>query len=203
MAKTLKERFPMIRDRKELLEEIHNRKDLKNIFDSWQKKYQEEFLDICTGMRGVKILYDSFFKAIMNPDETPERLEELLSLILKTRVKILHVLPNESTRIAGENTLLVLDIVVQLADGSIANVEVQRYGYAFPGQRSACYSADLLMRQYKRVRSERGKKFKYQDIKKVYTIVFIENSTEDFKNLPDQYIHYGAQTFDTGLKLEL
>ena len=43
-------------------------------------------------------------------------------------------------------------------------------GYLFPGERSACYSADMLLRQYKRVRRELGKKFHYRDIKKV--IVF-------------------------------
>lgn len=44
-------------------------------------------------------------------------------------------------------------------DGSIANVEVQKIGYLFPGERSACYSADMLLRQYKRVRRELGKNF--------------------------------------------
>ena len=39
-------------------------------------------------------------------------------------------------------------------------------GYLFPGERSACYSADMLLRQYKRVRRELGKKFHYRDIKK-------------------------------------
>ena len=84
--------------------------------------------------------------------------------------KILKVLPNESARIAAESSLLVMDIVVQFEDGSIANVEVQKIGYLFPGERSACYSADMLLRQYKRVRRELGKKFHYRDIKKV--IVF-------------------------------
>ncbi len=32
--------------------------------------------------------------------------------------------------------------------------EMQKVGYLFPGQRSACYSADLLLRQYKRIRGE-------------------------------------------------
>ena len=66
------------------------------------------------------------------------------------QVKILTVLPNEGVKIADEGSLLVMDIVVRLADGSIANVECQKNGYAFPGQRAACYSADLLMRQYRR-----------------------------------------------------
>ncbi len=52
-------------------------------------------------------------------------------------------------RIADETSLLITDIVVELEDGSIANVEMQKIGYLFPGQRCACYSADLLLRQYK------------------------------------------------------
>ena len=61
----------------------------------------------------------------------------------------------DSMRIADETSLLITDIVVELEDGSIANVEMQKIGYLFPGQRCACYSADLLLRQYKRVRGER------------------------------------------------
>ena len=55
----------------------------------------------------------------------------------------------DSMRIADETSLLITDIVVELEDGSIANVEMQKIGYLFPGQRCACYSADLLLRQYK------------------------------------------------------
>ena len=87
-------------------------------------------------------------------------------------------------------------------DGSFANIEIQKIGYAFPGQRVACYSADTLLRQYKRVRSERKKKFTYHDIKTVYTIVFFENSTREFQKIKDSYIHRSRQIFDTGLELE-
>ena len=98
----------------------------------------------------------------MNPDTAPERLEEFLSLLIGHKVKILKMLPNESGRIASEGSLLIMDIVIELEDGSIANVEVQKVGYLFPGQRSACYSADLLLRQYKRVKSEKKKSFSYR-----------------------------------------
>ncbi len=203
MSQTMQEVFPVLRARKHVLEEIQSKKGMKEIFESWEVRYQEEFLDICSGNCGVKVLYDAFFKEIMNPDVIPERLEEVLSLILNTQVKILKVLPNDSARIAAENSLLVLDIVVELEDGSIANVEVQRIGYKFPGERSACYSSDLLLRQYKRVRGEKGKEFRYQDIKKVYTIVFLERSTEEFHKLKSEYIHHSKQIFDTGLELNL
>ena len=116
----------------------------------------------------------------MNPESAPERLNEFLSLILGTQVRIHTVLPNDSTRIADESSLLITDIVVELRDGSLANVEVQKIGYKFLGERSACYSADLLLRQYKRVRSKKRKKFSYRDMKSVYNIVLFESSPKEF-----------------------
>ena len=59
-------------------------------------------------------------------------------------MRIVDVLPNDGTRLADESTLLITDMVVQLEDGSIANLEIQKIGYYFPGERSACYSADLF-----------------------------------------------------------
>lgn len=83
-----------------------------------------------------------------------------------------------------------MDIVVQFEDGSIANVEVQK-GLLFPGQRSACYSSDLLLRQYKRVRAELGNSFTYKRIQKVYTIVLFEKSSADFRRFSKEiYIHH-------------
>lgn len=203
MTKTLKDYFSIIRDREEVVSEIYNTQELLNIYESWTEDQQKLFLDYCTGMRGVKILYDQFFKLILNPEQHPERLESILSNILNEQVKILQVLPNESTRIAAEKSLLVLDIVVELSNKSIANVEVQRIGYAFPGQRSACYSADLLMRQYKRIKKQKKKKFRYSDIKKVYTIVFFEKSSSEFHNFSNTYIHRSKQQTDTGLQIDL
>ena len=92
---------------------------------------------------------------------------------------------------------------MELGDGSIANVEAQRVGYNFPGQRCACYSSDLLLRQYKRVRGEKGKSFSYRDIKKVYTIVFFEKSTSEFHEFPDIYLHRSKQIMDTGIQIDL
>ncbi len=132
-----------------------------------------------------------------------QRLEEFLSLVLGQQVKILKVIPNDSARIADESSLVAMDIVVEMEDHSIANVEVQKMGYRFPGQRSACYSADLLLRQYKRVRGERGKGFSYRDIQKVYTVVLYEKSPGEFQNFPDDYIHHFSQSSDTGLAVNL
>ena len=203
MTNRLKQYFPMIRGREELLEEIRNSPALEATFQRWTAAQQEEFLDMCTGVRGVKLLYDTFFKEILNPEYTPERLNRLLSLLLGRQVRIHTVLPGDSTRIADESSLVIMDIVVELADGSLANVEVQKVGYLFPGQRSACYSADLLLRQYRRVRDELKDKFSYRNIQDVYTIILIEQSTREFHRFPGKYLHYFEQRSDTGLEISL
>lgn len=203
MANKLKQYFPMIRTRAEVLEEISSREALLERYRGWTGEQKEEFLDFCSGNRGVKILYDSFFKEIMSPETAPERLEEFLTLLLGQNVKILRTLPNDSSRLADENSLVIMDIIVELEDHSIANVEVQKLGYMFPGQRSACYSADLLLRQYKRVRGEKGKAFSYKDIKKVYTIVLYEKSPRQFSDFPDNYVHHFSHVSDTGLQMDL
>ena len=206
MDNKLKEYFPLIRTREELLAEIESKSELNKTFRNWKYEYQEEFLDFCTGVKGVKILYDSFFKEIMNPEYTPGRLSELISLLIGQNVRVLNVLPNDSTRIADETSLVIMDIVVELEDHSITNIEIQKIGYAFPGQRSACYSSDLLLRQYKRVRGENKnpkKKFSFQNIKPVYTIVFFETSQREFHEFPDTYVHRFKQRSDSGVKLEL
>ncbi|MFR1371169.1 MAG: hypothetical protein ACLSA0_13565 [Eisenbergiella massiliensis] len=62
MENRLRNYFPLIRERKEVLKEIGESSGLKALFRSWTPERQEEFLDFCTGMKGVKILYDSFLR---------------------------------------------------------------------------------------------------------------------------------------------
>ena len=199
----LKDYFPLIRERKEILAEIEQKQPLQILFHSWTNEQQEEFLDFCTGTKGVKMLYDSFLKEVFNAEYNAGPLNDFLSVLLQQKVRILHILPNESVRIADETSLIITDIVVELEDGSIANVEIQKIGYKFPGERAACYSADLLLRQYKRVRGKEGKKFTYRSIKPVYTIVLFEQSPGEFRRFPDEYLHHVEPVSDTGIELEL
>ena len=203
MNTKLKAYFPMIRTREEILRDIQQNINLTERFYSWKEEQREEFLDFCTGVKGVKMLYDAFFKEIMNPETVPERLEDFLEVLLQRKVKIIEVLPGDSTRLADEQSLLIMDILVRFDDGSYCNVEVQKIGYAFPGERCACYSSDLLLRQYKNARSTRKEKFSYKDIKSVYTIVLIDKSTGDFHKYKDRYCHIFQQRSDTGLELNL
>ncbi len=202
----LREKFPMLRTREEVLKDIQANTELKNVYDSWLETEQKDFLDMCTGAKGVKMIYDSFFKEIMNAEYVPERLSDFLSAILHQKVKVLHALVNDGVRLGGESSLIYTDLVVELEDGSIANIEIQKIGYLFPGQRAACYSSDLLLRQYKRVRDEcekKKQKFSYSSVMPVYTIVLFECSPKEFKAFPNEYMHYFGQQSNTGLELDL
>lgn len=205
MNAKLKQHFPMIKNKEEIRNVIRINEKLESTFQRWTKSQQEEFLNFTSGATGIKMLYDSFFKEIMNPEYYPERMNDLLSEILGVKVTIIHVLPTDSTRLGDETSLVTMDIVVQTEDGTLINVEVQKIGYRFPGERSACYSADLLLRQYKRIKDSYNSKamFKYGDVKPVYTIVFFERSPECFKAFPDKFVHRFMQVSDTGMELEL
>ena len=199
----LQQYFPLLRTREEVLAEIRASDDLKERFLSWDPVMRDEFLAMCSGMRGPKITYDSFFKEAFNPEYDKAPLEDFLSHLLHRDVSIKHVLPNDSVRVADETSTVIMDIVVEFDDGSITNVEIQKIGYTFPGERSACYSADLLLRQYRRIRDQKKKDFRYTDIHPVYTIVLFENSPSSFHKFPEEYLHYFSQKSNTGLEVQL
>lgn len=140
MKNKLQQYFPMIRTKTEIMERIENDEYLEMMFNSWTEEQRKEFLDFCSGAKGVKTMYDFVSKEVLNPEYKPERVDELLS---------------------------------------------------------------LLLRQYKRVRSRKKKKFSYKDIKHVYTIVLFEKSPSAFLKFPDTYLHYFEQRSDTGLEMNL
>ena len=160
--------------------------------------------DFLSGTKTLPLTYDPFFKKMFNPDIHPERLEGFISSILGRKVKIKSVLSREESLLQG-TSLLIMDIIVELEDGSIANVEIQKISYLFPGQRMSCYSADLLLRQYARVKGQKGSGFTYSDLKKVYTIIIFENSPAELKAdaLKNSYVHFGSTKFDSGIEMEL
>ena len=175
---------------------------LFNCYEGLNREWKERFQDYCTGKKTLPVTYDPFFKRIFNPDIHPERLSHLISSLLEVPVRVVKILPSEESMLDG-GVLLIMDILVELADGALANVEVQKVPYLFAGERISCYSADLVLRQYSRVKGARGNFFKYGDLKKVYTIVIFEKSTEIFHEKGMSYLHRGRTVFDTGLRMEL
>lgn len=199
--RTLRDLFPMIKTREEVMQEIRKNETMQITFSGWTTEQQEQFLDWCSGARGHRMLYDIYFKRVFHPEYHPENLTGLLEAIMGKKIDSFTILSQESGLIDEKRSLMVMDILVLLKDGTRVNVEVQKIGYDFPGERAACYSADLLLRQYQRL-GEEGKKRTYADMKPVITIVFIEESIPLFHE-NEQYIHHYTQQSETGLPLHL
>ena len=53
MNTKLKQYFPMLRTREEILREIERNVNLTEEFYSWREERREDFLDFCTGVKGV------------------------------------------------------------------------------------------------------------------------------------------------------
>ena len=192
--------FPMSRE--DVLAEVVSDPKLRIPFWKLNQECRERFLEFLQGTKTLPVTYDPFFKAVFHPDVHPERLSSFISSLLGIQVKVKAILPSED-RLSDGDSLLIMDVLVELEDGSLTNVEIQKVPYAFPEGRMSCYSSDLVMRQYARVRGERGKHFTYRDMKKVYTIIIFEKSTQVFHQIPQSYIHRGKTKFDTGLELSL
>ena len=171
-------------------------------YQGLNEEWKRRFLDFCHGKKSLPLTYDPFFKRIFHPDIHPDRLSRLVSSILGIKVRVVRILPSEDSLLDG-GTLLIMDLLGELEDGSLINIEIQKQGYAFPAERITCYFSDLVMRQYARVKGEKGKNFTYHDIRKVYVIVIYEKSTGEFHKISDAYIHHGNTVFDTGLDLKL
>lgn len=69
-------------------------------------------------------LFGILFKKIFHPDVHPDRLSRFISSILGLTVKVLHILPNGDLVFHGE-TLLIMDLLAEMEDGSLINVEIQ------------------------------------------------------------------------------
>ena len=190
--------YTNVNDLEEAMKQKHLYADYALLDETWKKRFD----DYMTGKKTMPLTYDPFFKCMFHPDRHPDWLSHLLSAIIGETVTVESVLPSENTAISVDS-LLIMDIVVRLSDGSLANVEIQKIPYMFTAERISCYSSDLLMREYSRLKKD--KNFKYSDMKKVYTIVLYEKTEGDFKDpmLHGAYIHHGKTRFDTSLKLNL
>ena len=164
---------------------------------------QEDILAFIQGNKGLPILYDGFYKYVLDPERNPERLEGFLTELFGEKVVIERVLEKDGTRLVDEGSLVVMDIIVRLADGSIVDVEMQKFGYLFTGERSSCYLSDMIMRQYNRIKNRKKKAFNFKDMKPVYLVVIMEKSTVEFKKVSPHYIHRLRQSFDTNVKVNL
>lgn len=96
---------------------------LYNGYRALNGEWKQRFLDFCEGKKSLPLTYDPFFKRIFHPDIHPDRLSRLVSSILGVTVRVLRLLPNEDSMIDG-GTLLIMDLLGELEDGSLINVEI-------------------------------------------------------------------------------
>jgi len=183
------------------LELIRRDQETGRIFDELPHWAQEDILSFMQGEKGLPVTYDSFFKKITDPFAHPERLESLISSIIGHDVHIKTILNPEGVRLAESGSFVIMDVVVEGEDGSVIDVEIQKMGYAFPGERSSCYISDMIMRQYNRIKSEQGKKFTYRNMKPVYLIVFMEKSSEAFRMVAPQFIHKQVHAYSSNVQV--
>ncbi len=170
-------------------------------FSLMDDAYREKLLRFIMGKNGLAITYDSVFKHVMMPGGTTKRLESFLSDIMDEKVQIEQMLPRDGSQISEHGSFIIADIIVRLQNGSIINVEMQKIGYDFPGERASCYTADMIMRQYNYLKNHKND-FSYKDMNPVFLIIFMEKSPTIFHST-DKYIHQKYSTFDTGIQLNL
>ena len=168
--------------------------------EEWIGRYE----DFLKGRKSLPLLYDPFFKKIFNPVERRDRLSERVSCLLDSQFL---------------GVMIIMDMVVMMSDGSIANIEIQKISYDFQAERISCYSADLVLRQYKMITGNREigdagglrgsmngtSKPSYKDMRPVHTIILFENSSSSLISEVDEalYFHVGKTKFNTGIKINL
>ena len=180
---------------------------------SSNREWFDRFVDFFTGRKTLPLLYDPFFKMIFNLVESRARLSELVSCILGQHVTVIEVFPH--TNYTFPNSFVIMDMVVRLDNGSITNIEIQKVPYDFPAERISCYSADLVLRQFRMLKgmetentdhgsSSYGKP-SYSGMKKVHTIIFFEKSSSSLKSPVNKkaYFHVGKTTFNTSINISL
>ena len=199
---TMEDIFGPAKTREEVMRLIEADTGSKKKYEELGKKeeMQKELDGFLMGERSLNILYDNFFRKIFDPYVHRERIERLISALFGQRVKIRDVLPREGFEIIDEGSLVIMDILVELENGSIVNVEMQKVGYLFPSQRSSCYAADIVMRQYNKKKNDLGNRFTYKDISPVYLFVLMEKSPESFRNA-SSYITRREVSYSSGINL--
>jgi len=194
----LGERIP----REEITTRINNDPASKELFESFSGADQEKIIGFLAGEQTLQILYDKFFKKILDPEEHRRRVEALLSAILGEKVEIMEVLPKEGIAITDGGSQVIMDIILRLSDGSTTAVEMQRLGYLLSGERTSCYLSDMIMRQYGKIRDEKGRSFSYKDMKTVNLIVIMEKSSPEFREVAPEYIHKRTVSYDSGARVK-
>lgn len=178
---------------------------LKGAFEELPEEIRQEMIGYCLGENGLPVTRDFVFKKIFDPAYHAEWLESLLTALLGTKVRIVDLLQAGGLQLAEKGSFVIMDVLTELEDIGFADLEMQKVGYQFPLKRSDCYGADVIMRQYNRLRSKMREEkkenhpFDFRQLKPVYCIVISEDSWRRFHEWPDVYVHRRRMRFDSGI----
>jgi len=76
-------------------------------FEKLEPEDQEMLLEFFMGNRGLNVLYDPFFKKIMNQ----ERLEKFLEQVMGQPVKIVRIIPTGELQQSAEGSVMIMDMM--------------------------------------------------------------------------------------------
>ena len=184
-----------------ILKQIQSDAQLLEKWDMLPDEKQDYFRQVDERKLVPNILSDIIFKTVFDPDINPKRISRLVSSILGKEISVIRSLDKEGIHLSENSKGVILDVVVQFDDGSVADVEIQREGVKIPPQRAATYSANLLTRQYAIEKGEDKRDVDFRTLRPVYTIVIMEKSPEPFSHSPE-CVHHFRQRSDTGVEID-
>ena len=101
-----------------------------------------------TVQRKLKMKDDIVFKAFFSKKENSRFLKEFLESILGENLKIKRVIhDSQLEQLAVEDKFGILDLEVELEDGKIINIELQRKDYKNIEKRTTFYAAKKVVEQ--------------------------------------------------------
>ncbi len=184
-----------------ILKQVQSDTKLLEIWNGLPAEKQEYFKQVDERKLVPNILSDIIFKTVFDPEINPRRISRLISSILGKEITVIRSLDKEGIHLSENSKGVILDVVVQFDDGSVADVEIQRDGIKIPPQRTATYSANLLTRQYTIEKGEEKQDIDFRMLRPIYTIVIMEKSPEPFNHSPE-CVHHFRQRSDTGVEID-
>ena len=183
---------------KGIIKRVESDRELKAIWDKLSDSAKIAIIEIDSGKRVPDILNDAMFKGVFDPDSKPEWIARLISSVLGQKVTVIRSLEGTGKKPSIFSKGIILDVVVEFEDGTIADVEIQRKGIRMPPKRGAMYSGELVRRQYAANEGEDLSSVDYDRVHPVHMIIIMEESLDILKSNAN-CVHHFRQSSDTGL----
>ena len=164
---------------------------------------KSDFLKILSGERLPDLYSDSVVKHAFSPDRHPERLNYLLSHIMRDpSIMVDKSAANEGLQHGRYAKKIITDIPAWLKDGRLSDLEMQAAAQEFIFNRADIYASDMLLIQYSADEDQPKSEVDYDGIRDVILVVLMRHSPHVFANAgTGQYIHKITEiTTDTGIR---